>query len=265
MSFGKRTRGSNPAGRTPEGRQTTSVPRADASTGLLVKVAVVTVVLLGLTAASNVYLRHLGRQLDKTFEARMDEGISPKPQLALLKTPLADGWELKSCRLTRPASLADIGPGSSDTVGLGFTTGDDDIKLFADRSTFLQCVAEDATALLCDPAMRTAFLADATALAKEMDFTEKYKVKANLTSANSEFDEVLRKLDAAQPGMISGELEERDARNAESRERLMGALKVLAARGALREEDLGWFARKDFRDAVASVAGNGDACSGHRN
>lgn len=77
MSFGKRTRGS--AGRTPEGRQTTPVPRADTSTGLLGKVAVVTVVLLGLTAASNVYLRHLGRQLDKTFEARMDEGISPTP------------------------------------------------------------------------------------------------------------------------------------------------------------------------------------------
>jgi len=108
--------------------------------------------------------------------------------------------------------------------------------------------------------MRIAFLADATALAKEMDFTDKYKIKANLTSSDPKFDELLQKLDAAQPGMISGELKERDASNAESHKRLIGALKLLAARGALREEDLGWSARRDFREAVASVDASGDAC-----
>lgn len=269
MSFGKRpTRPSRPEPTRPEQMERKPPRRpampSKAITGALVKVAVVTLLLLAANTAANAYLRHLGHQLNDTFENGMAEGISPTPQLALLKTPLADGWELKSCRLPKPPTLAEsVMPGGErdDPFVKGITAGDDDTKLFTDRSNFLQCIAEDETVSLCDPAMREAFVADAYALAKEMDFAQTYKINSSQISGNGNFNNVLQELDAAHPELISGALKESERLNALSRERLTDTLKLLTARSVLQTSDLGYFPRSDFRDAVNSVAATSNVCA----
>lgn len=258
MSFGKRPPRTTQREQLEPPRQPPPKLTSSGAARPLKTVAVVALLFLAANAVANAYLRNLGHQLDQHFGY---VGYDQTTNLALLRTPLADGWELKSCKLSKPA-VDEFKEQQYQAVGI--TNSDTDAERNTYETRFLQCVAEDEAELLCDPEMKKAFLADANAVAADMDFSDKYKINAAMTTGDGKFDEILRTLDDAHPDVISGPLKVQAEINMQSRERLLDALKTLAARGVIDTSDIGYFGRSEFRDAIANLAPLSSICVGHK-
>ena len=226
----------------------------------------------GLIIASLLYtayvqgMRQLGKQLNQKFETQMNETVGPTPQLALLKTKMADGWDLGKCRMFKPPSaIDDVWPSryaNRDESEGGFISragGDISIAL-ANKASFLDCVVNRETKRLCTTDLRAAFAKDATELYGELAQFSRH-LTPGAAPQDTEFTELLKTIESAHPDVgISDARKRVGVEVSEATETLEKSLQYAIAAGYISSADFGWFAPGPVKAMLASTPVQSNSC-----
>ena len=266
MSFGKRTIDrSVPRAGTPQQRLNIETPNWQAR-GLAVAFlkyplmfAFSIAIYFTGQAAYVAGMKHLGHKLNQKFEAQVEQTRNPTPQLAMLNIRGADGWSYRSCTMREPLSARDEAmrlTGSHDEKSDRFGVGGNDETMdlpneFESKTAFLECVARDEVKQLCDPTVRSAFIKDAISVYRDQAATSGAIFGSNASAKKDPgYAAMMRELENAQPGFLSGQDTAIENSFAQSHDSLLNALKVAAEDGVITASNAGFFAPKEIKTAL---------------
>jgi hypothetical protein len=250
MSFGKR-RAEEPARPQPVRPQAPLAPRRAGGTGGSGPIKMAMGFIAGLVLIAGIYhnytssMRELGRQLDKSFDTVQ---VNPAPALNLLKVEGADGWDLGSCTMVKPPSLADRfmpkphGAGDSLDLKIREAMGGENADGFTHTANFLDCVARSESRRMCTPAVRSAFVNDALAFYRSYKIAGTFSIAGNTQRAlNPEFADVMKTLENAN-AEIGAAQDSVASEYEEAKDTVDGAIISAAQGGYVSKGDFGFFA-----------------------